>query len=387
MRFLLSFTTGADVEFEIPEADLKRQPETTLSVMSRPRWTGPEGAPEVQRLEAPGTAETSWSDGMGAFVVAWYARTGGNQALELPAPVELEDAVAIADWLLLPLGDLSQITYAAGADIHRDARPARAFIYRSRARGRPKACNADQIKAAATSPRPGARVVVGGRDARARRSDAMRTCRKPGQFAKPRRNQRHHHGNGVGRDSLRIHRSRRTLAPGTVAPRRGLAKIAPARGPHVRYLLPPLADPDALSPGGPRARPRGVGRRGLCANFCADDPGRHRLRDDVRRGPRKTRSVEPRSDDDAIRRRKTLPSHSPVVERAVGMGERVTTTFLTTRPVLPEARHELRLLPANLEARAAAQVPERRDRPGAQVLVGQTVHDRQQRVRRHVPRF
>ena len=168
MRFLLSFTTGADVEFEIPEADLKRQPETTLSVMSRPRWTGPEGAPEVQRLEAPGTAETSWSDGMGAFVVAWYARTGGNQALELPAPVELEDAVAIADWLLLPLGDLSQITYAAGADIHRDARPAHAFIYRSRARGRPKACNADQIKAAATSPRPGARVVVGGRDARAR---------------------------------------------------------------------------------------------------------------------------------------------------------------------------------------------------------------------------
>ena len=70
MRFTIVFKTGADVEFEIPEEDLQRAPETMLSVMSRPRWTGSEGAPEVQRLEAPETAENSWSDGMDAFVVA-----------------------------------------------------------------------------------------------------------------------------------------------------------------------------------------------------------------------------------------------------------------------------------------------------------------------------
>ena len=113
MRFVLAFKTGA-VEFEIPETDLKRHPETMLSVMSRPRWTGSEGAPEVQRIEAPETAEDSWSDGMDAFVVAWYARTG-SQAIELPAPAELEDAVAIADWLLLPLGDLSEIILGGDA--------------------------------------------------------------------------------------------------------------------------------------------------------------------------------------------------------------------------------------------------------------------------------
>ena len=58
MRFVLTFKTGAPVEFDIPEAALKRHPETMLSVMSRPRWAGPEGTPEVQRLEAPETAET-----------------------------------------------------------------------------------------------------------------------------------------------------------------------------------------------------------------------------------------------------------------------------------------------------------------------------------------
>jgi len=58
MRFVLTFKTGADVALEIPEADLKRHPETMLSVMSRPRWTGPEGTPEVLRVEAVVAAET-----------------------------------------------------------------------------------------------------------------------------------------------------------------------------------------------------------------------------------------------------------------------------------------------------------------------------------------
>ena len=34
MRFVLKFKTGADVEFEIPEEDLQRAPETMPSVMS-----------------------------------------------------------------------------------------------------------------------------------------------------------------------------------------------------------------------------------------------------------------------------------------------------------------------------------------------------------------
>ena len=80
MRFILSFKTGAPVEFDIPEAALKRHPETMLSVMSRPRWAGPEGTPEVQRLEAPETAETYWSDGMAKAVVTLYARETGDQS-------------------------------------------------------------------------------------------------------------------------------------------------------------------------------------------------------------------------------------------------------------------------------------------------------------------
>ena len=128
MRFVLAFKAGADVEFEIPEADLKRHPETMLSVLTADRWTGSAGAPAVQRLEAPETAEDSWSDGMDAFVVAWYARTGG-QAIELPAPAELEDAVAIADWLLLPLGDLSEITLGGDAADGNLARKVRAKTY------------------------------------------------------------------------------------------------------------------------------------------------------------------------------------------------------------------------------------------------------------------
>ena len=73
MRFVLTFKTGADVEFEIPEADLKRHPETMLSVLTADRWTGPEGAPEVQKIEAPEVAEKYWSDGMAKAAVALYA--------------------------------------------------------------------------------------------------------------------------------------------------------------------------------------------------------------------------------------------------------------------------------------------------------------------------
>ena len=105
MRFVLKFKTGADVEFEIPEEDLQASPETMLSVMSRPRWTGSEGAPEVQRIEAPETAEDSWSDGMDAFVVAWVRApiTRVRSARRAPGGGELVDAVAIADWLFLEL--------------------------------------------------------------------------------------------------------------------------------------------------------------------------------------------------------------------------------------------------------------------------------------------
>jgi hypothetical protein len=140
MRFVLKFKTGADVEFEIPEEDLQRAPETMLSVMSRPRWTGSEGAPEVQRLEAPETAKDAWSDGMDAFVVAWYASTdnqGRDARFELPAGVELVDAVAIADWLLLEL-DFEKITYTASNDAGALSRVVRAKAYIERRKDRAK---------------------------------------------------------------------------------------------------------------------------------------------------------------------------------------------------------------------------------------------------------
>ena len=140
MRFVLKFKTGADVEFEIPEDDLQRAPETMLSVMSRPRWTGSAGAPELQRIEAPETAENSWSDGMDAFVVAWYANAdnqGQIGAFELPAGVELVDAVAIADWLLLEL-DFEKITFTASNDAGALSRVVRAKAYIERRKDRAK---------------------------------------------------------------------------------------------------------------------------------------------------------------------------------------------------------------------------------------------------------
>lgn len=129
MRFVLTFKTGADVALEIPEADLKRHPETMLSVMSRPRWTGPEGTPEVLRVEAVTAAETHWSDGMAKTIISCYARDAGDHTVELPAPVELQDFIPIADWLLLPLGDLSKITYGAETADGNLARLMRAKLY------------------------------------------------------------------------------------------------------------------------------------------------------------------------------------------------------------------------------------------------------------------
>ena len=77
MRFvLMSFETGADVKFEIPDADLKRHPDTMLSAFAA-RWAGPAGTPDSRpevQLKAVKTAETYWSDGMASAVVACYAR-------------------------------------------------------------------------------------------------------------------------------------------------------------------------------------------------------------------------------------------------------------------------------------------------------------------------
>ena len=92
MRFELAFKTGPHVEFEIPEADLKRHPDTMLSVLAADRWTGSEGAPEVQRIEAPEIAEKCWSVGMDKAVVAMYARETGDESFELKAPARTNAA-------------------------------------------------------------------------------------------------------------------------------------------------------------------------------------------------------------------------------------------------------------------------------------------------------
>jgi len=63
---------------------------------------------------------------METFVQTYYARASGDQAIVLPRSVELEDAVAVAEWLSLPLGDLSEIVYGACADL---ARVTRAKLY------------------------------------------------------------------------------------------------------------------------------------------------------------------------------------------------------------------------------------------------------------------
>jgi hypothetical protein len=129
MRVVVTFKTGPHVEFEISEAALKRHPETMLSVLTADRWTGQEGAPEVQRIEAPEIAEKCWCVGMDKAVVALYARETGDQSFELPAPVELEDFIPIAEWLCLPLGDLSEITYEVGTENGYLARKVRAKLY------------------------------------------------------------------------------------------------------------------------------------------------------------------------------------------------------------------------------------------------------------------
>ena len=121
MRFVVkSFEIGADVKFEIPDADLQRHPDTMLSAFAGPAGTL-DSRPEVQ-LKAVKAAETYWSDGMKEFLQMYYARASGDQAIVLPRSVELEDAVAVAEWLSMPLGDLSEITYGACADLARVGR-------------------------------------------------------------------------------------------------------------------------------------------------------------------------------------------------------------------------------------------------------------------------
>ena len=88
MRFVLnSFETGADVKFEIPDADLNRHPDTMLSAFAGPAGT-PDSRPEVQ-LKAVKAAETYWSDDMEVFLKTYYARASGDQQLRLVGAVTL----------------------------------------------------------------------------------------------------------------------------------------------------------------------------------------------------------------------------------------------------------------------------------------------------------
>ena len=78
MRFVVKcFEIGADVKFEIPDADLQRHPDTMLSAFAGT----PDSRPEVQ-IKAVKTAEAYWSDDMETFVQTYYARASGDQTEE-----------------------------------------------------------------------------------------------------------------------------------------------------------------------------------------------------------------------------------------------------------------------------------------------------------------
>ena len=128
MKFTMKFKAGADAEFVIPEEHLAKHPETMLSVLSKPRWNTDGAAAQV--IEPVDVADASWADGTGEAIVAWYGRDGA--AFELPLGVELRDFVAIADWLLLDVGDLRKITYEGGNDDDNLARVLRAKTWLSR---------------------------------------------------------------------------------------------------------------------------------------------------------------------------------------------------------------------------------------------------------------
>lgn len=110
MKFTMKFSPGEgpDVSFDISKEHLARRPDTMLSTLSKPRWNSKKDACQV--IEPVEVADESWSDGTAAAIVAWYALKK-DATFELPLGVELSDFVAIADWLLLELGNLGDIEY------------------------------------------------------------------------------------------------------------------------------------------------------------------------------------------------------------------------------------------------------------------------------------
>ena len=126
MQIRLKFNHGADAVFDIPDDHLKKKPETMLSTMSKPCWAGKD---EFLVIEPVDVANESWCDGMAEQVVAWYDPT---EILALKPGVELKDWVAVADWLLLPLGNLEALL--EGSDVEDDDEDSGDFARDIRAR-------------------------------------------------------------------------------------------------------------------------------------------------------------------------------------------------------------------------------------------------------------
>ena len=105
VTFVVRCEDGTRTEFGVPLEDLQEKPETMLSVASKPCWNTANDKKPIE-IGATQALEESWTPAMARAICRWYASRG--DAMELPVGVELAEFVAVADALLLDLGDLSE---------------------------------------------------------------------------------------------------------------------------------------------------------------------------------------------------------------------------------------------------------------------------------------
>jgi len=105
MRFRLRFTRGPAAEFSVADDLLQQSPETRLSRLAA---AAVEAGDSRVELGPVAVADNNWAAGTVAQIRAWY----GDNKRTLRPGVELQEWVAIAQWLELPAqGRLESLSY------------------------------------------------------------------------------------------------------------------------------------------------------------------------------------------------------------------------------------------------------------------------------------